>query len=174
MSEIGFEPLTGQLRIAGTSYSLQIGLINGKWAVRLIKGKDIIRVFIYNNKHVKGDFPNQDIIVNWVLRTVIIPNINPHQIKKTVQFLLEQAIENKDLKRIKVPVKEAIEKKLKEVPASKLKVIKKFGWVKEEELPESNNVVKSESECLRMYKCPWCDFKILHCPKCGKNLMETT
>lgn len=174
MSEIGFEPLTGQLRIAGTSYSLQIGLINGKWAVRLIKGKDIIRVFIYNNKHIEGDFPNQDVIIQWVLRTVVIPNINPFQIKKTVQFLLKQAKDNKDVKKVKAPGKEAREIKLKEVPASKLKVIKKYGWVKEKELAELNKAINPESDCLRLYKCPCCDFKILHCPKCGKKLMETS
>lgn len=174
ISEIGFEPLTGLLGIAGTSYNLQIGLINGKWAVRLIKGKTIIEVLIYNDRDLVGDFPNQDVIINWVLKTVVIPNISPLYIKRTVQFLLKQAKDNKDIKKIKAPIKEAMEIKLKEVPVSKLKVIKKYGWVKEEELPESNKVVKPESDCLKMYKCPCCDFKILHCPKCGKNLMESS
>lgn len=172
MPEIGFEPRTGQLRIPGTSYSIQIGKINGKWAIRLMKGTTVVDVLIYKDDDLEGDFPSQDVVTNWVLRTVVIPNINPHQIKKTVQFLLGQAIENKDLKRIKVPVKEAMEKKLKEVPASQLKDIKNYGWVKEKELSESNNVLKKESESIKFYKCQCCDFEIIHCPKCGKKLMK--
>jgi len=174
MPEIGFEPRTGQLGIPGTSYSVQVGKINGKWAIKLIKGKTVVDVLVYDDKDLEGDLPNQDVIINWVLRTVVIPNINPHQIKRTVQFLLEQVKENKDLKRIKVPVKEAMEKKLKEVPASQLKAIKNYGWVKEKQFTESNNAIKKESECRKCFKCPDCDFEIFYCPKCGKKLISVS
>jgi len=131
MVQVDYEPLTGQLGIAGTSYRLQIGLINGKWSIRLLKGKSIIDVFICKDEDIEGDFPNQDKIINWVLRTIVIPNINPHHIRKTVQILLKQAKDNKNKKKIKAPVKEAMEIKLKEAPISKLKEIKTYGWVKE-------------------------------------------
>ena len=41
-------------------------------------------------------FPNQNLIVGWVLRTVAIPNINPHLIMKTVQEMTKQVRENID------------------------------------------------------------------------------
>jgi hypothetical protein len=34
--------------------------------------------------------------VGWVLRTVAIPNINPHQIMKTIQTLAKQAITKRE------------------------------------------------------------------------------
>lgn len=131
MSEKDFEPLTSQLGIAGTSYRLQLGLINEKWASRLMKGKDtIIDSYIYDN--VEGFTPNGNRIVSWVLKTVAIPNINPHQIMKTTQFLLRQARENKDKKKVIIPIQEAKEAQLEKVPESELKRPRTQGWVKEE------------------------------------------
>jgi len=131
MSEKDFEPLTSQLGIAGTSYRLQLGLINEKWASRLMKGKDtIIDSYIYDN--VEGITPNGNRIVSWVLKTVAIPNINPHQIMKTTQFLLRQARENKDKKKVIIPIQEAKEAQLEKVPESELKRPRTQGWVKEE------------------------------------------
>lgn len=131
MSEKDFEPLTSQLGIAGTSYRLQLGLINEKWASRLMKGKDtIIDSYIYDN--VEGITPNGNRIVSWVIKTVAIPNINPHQIMKTTQFLLRQARENKDKKKVIIPIQEAKEAQLEKVPESELKRPRTQGWVKEE------------------------------------------
>lgn len=134
MSEKNFEPLTSQLGIAGTSYRLQLGMINEKWASRLMKGKDtIIDSYIYDN--VDQDIPNGNHIVSWVLKTVAIPNINPHQIMKTTQFLLRQAKENKDKKKVIAPIQEIKEVQLEKVPESELKRVKAQGWVKEH-IPE--------------------------------------
>ncbi len=131
MSEKDFEPLTSQLGIAGTSYRLQLGLINEKWASRLMKGKNtIIDSYIYED--VEGDTPNGNRIVSWVLKTVAIPNINPHQIMKTAQFILRQARENKDKKKVIVPIQEAKKVHLEKVPESELKRPKAQGWIKEE------------------------------------------
>ncbi|MHA2339492.1 MAG: hypothetical protein ACXACX_19475 [Candidatus Hodarchaeales archaeon] len=94
ISEIGFEPLTSQLGIAGTSYDLQIGLINGKWASCLLKRREVINSDVYKDDDIEEGLPRQDAIVGWVLRTVVIPNINPHQVKKTIQTLLIQAKNN--------------------------------------------------------------------------------
>lgn len=130
MSEKDFEPLTSQLGIAGTSYRLQLGLINEKWASRLMKGRDsIIDSYIYDN--VEGITPNGNRIVSWVLKTVAIPNINPHQIMKTTQFLLRQARENKDKKKVIIPIQEVKEAQLEKVPESELKRPRTQGWVKE-------------------------------------------
>lgn len=130
MSEKDFEPLTSQLGIAGTSYRLQLGLINEKWASRLMKGRDsIIDSYIYDN--VEGITPNGNRIVSWVLKTVAIPNINPHQIMKTTQFLLRQARENKDKKRVIIPIQEVKDAQLEKVPESELKRPRTQGWVKE-------------------------------------------
>jgi len=124
--------LTSQLGISGTSYRLQLGLINGKWASRLMKGKDILDSFVYKESEESGDFPNQNLIVGWVLRTVAIPNINPHQIMKTTQALVKQAVKRKDEKKVIAPVEAARRVELEKVPESKLKRPQTKGWVKQE------------------------------------------
>jgi len=80
-----------------------------------------------------GDFPNQNYVVGWVLRTVSIPNINPHQIMKTSQALIKQAIKNKQEKRHIAPVAETKKVELEKVPQSEIKgAFKGPGWVKQE------------------------------------------
>ena len=132
MTEQGFIPLTGQLGISGTSYRLQLGLINGKWASRLLKGKDVLDSYVYKEMEVEGEYPNQNFIVGWVLRTVAIPNINPHQIMKTTQALVKQAVEKKNEKKIVAPISETKEVELEKVPETELKRPQQKGWVKEE------------------------------------------
>ena len=128
--EQGFIPLTSQLGIPGTSFRLQLGLINGKWASRLLKGNNVIDSYVY--KDIEGDFPNQNLIVGWVLRTVAIPNMNPHQIMKTTQALVKQAIQKKEEKKVMVPVSETKEIELEKVPETELRRVKASGWVREE------------------------------------------
>ncbi|MFX0073632.1 MAG: hypothetical protein ACFFAO_21350, partial [Candidatus Hermodarchaeota archaeon] len=132
ITEQGFIPLTSQLGISGTSYRIQLGLINEKWASRIMKGKDVIDSYVYKETEVSGNFPNQNYIVGWVLRTVAIPNINPHQIMKTVQALVKQAVQRKDEKRVVAPVEEAKKVELERVPQSQIKRPQAKGWVKEE------------------------------------------
>ncbi|MFW9827571.1 MAG: hypothetical protein ACFFEY_08270 [Candidatus Thorarchaeota archaeon] len=139
MTERGFEPLTSQLGVPGTSYRLQLGLINEKWAVRMLKGKDVMDSYVFKDEDVQGDFPNQNIIVGWVLRTVAIPNINPHQIMKTTQALVKQALKNKEEKKVKAPILETQAIELERVPDRELKKPQVQGWVKQEE-------IKSEEE----------------------------
>jgi len=100
MSELGFEPLTSQLGIAGTSYRLQLGLINGKWACRLLKGKQVIACYIFKDTSIE-ELPNTNQIINWVLTKVPF-TLNPHQIWRTSQVLMKQATENKDKKKERV------------------------------------------------------------------------
>jgi hypothetical protein len=133
MAEKGFEPLSSQLGIPGTSYRIQLGLINGKFATRLLKGKSVIDSYVFKDEDIsESGIPNQNLIVGWVLRTVAIPNINPHQVMKTTQALVKQAIEKKEQKKIVAPISETSRVELEKVPESELKRPKVTGWVKEE------------------------------------------
>ena len=132
MTEIGFTPLSSQLGIPGTSYRLQLGLINEKWAIRMLKGKDVMDSYVFKDEDVQGDFPNQNIIVGWVLRTVAIPNINPHQVMKTTQALVKQAIQNREQRKVVAPISETKEVELETVPDRELKRPQAQGWVKAE------------------------------------------
>ena len=129
---LNFQPLTSQLGVPGTSYRLQLGLINGKWASRLLKGKEVIDSYVFKDEDVQGDIPNQNRIVSWVLMTVAIPNINPHQIMKTTQALVKQALQKKEERKVVAPISETKKVELERVPESELKRSKVTGWVKEE------------------------------------------
>ena len=132
MTEKGFSPLSGELGIPGTSYRLQLGLINEKWAVRLLKGKNVLDSYVFKDEDSSGGFPNQNLIVGYVLRTVAIPNINPHQVMKTTQALVKQAVKRKEERKVMAPVSETKEIALEKVPDSELRRPKTQGWVKEE------------------------------------------
>ena len=145
--------MSNQLGIAGTSYQVQLGLINDKWVSRLLKGKEVIASHIYKD----AKFPYQDEIVGWILKTIPIPNINSHQVIKTVQKLIIQAKQNKEQKKPVVPISEVQDIKLKRVPESELKRPKVQGWVKE------NEPIKHCSTCSE-------DSEWKFCPYCGKPL----
>ncbi|MBD3193938.1 MAG: hypothetical protein GF317_02710 [Candidatus Lokiarchaeota archaeon] len=132
MTEKGFAPLSSQLGIPGTSYRLQLGLINDKWASRILKGKNIIDSYVFKDEDVADGYPNQNLIVGWVLRTVAIPNINPHQVMKTTQALMKQARNNRDKQKVVAPVSETKEVELEKVPENELRRPKASGWVKED------------------------------------------
>ncbi len=151
MTEQGFIPLSSQLGIPGTSYRVQLGLINDKWASRLLKGNDIIDSFIYKDEDV-GDqgFPNQNMIVGWVLRTIAIPNINPHQIMKTTQVLVKQAREKKDQQKVVAPISETRDVELEKVPENELKRPKVQGWVKEEGMKTVDELEAERREAFQV------------------------
>jgi len=149
VSEKGFEPLSSQLGIAGTSYRIQLGLINGRWASRLLKGNNVIDSYVYKDEDVQGDYPNQNIIVGWVLRTVAIPNINPHQVMKTTQALVKQAVEKKEQKKVMAPISETKGVELEKVPESQLKRPKTTGWVKEEGIKTLQELEEEKREAFR-------------------------
>ncbi|MFX1239539.1 MAG: zinc ribbon domain-containing protein [Promethearchaeota archaeon] len=132
MAEKGFEPLTSQLGIAGTSYRIQLGLINDKWASRILKGREIIDSYVFKEEDTAGGLPNSNLIVGWVLRTIAIPNINPHQIMKTTQALVKQAIQKKEERKMVPAVSDTKEIELEKVPDNELKRPTTKGWVKEE------------------------------------------
>ncbi|MHA1985305.1 MAG: zinc ribbon domain-containing protein [Promethearchaeota archaeon] len=133
MTEKGFIPLTSELGIPGTSYRIQLGLINEKWASRLLKGRDVIESYVYKDEDTEGGFPNQNLIVGWVLRTVAIPNINPHQVMKTTQALVKQALRRKEERKAMVPISATKDVQLDKVPEDELKRPKVQGWVKNDD-----------------------------------------
>ncbi|MBN1803592.1 MAG: zinc ribbon domain-containing protein [Candidatus Lokiarchaeota archaeon] len=149
MAEKGFEPLTSQLGIAGTSYRIQLGLINEKWASRILKGRDIIDSYIFKEEDTVSGLPNSNLIVGWVLRTVAIPNINPHQIMKTTQALVKQAIQKKEERKMVPTVSESREIELEKVPENELKRPTTKGWVKEE---GSSGIQDSEEAKRRAFQ----------------------
>ena len=131
MTEKGFEPLTSQLGISGTSYRVQLGKINEKWSSRILKGQNVIDSYIYDDASIEENL-NSNLVVGWILRTIAIPNINPYTIMKTVQALAKQAVQNKDKQKVMAPLSETKDIELEKVPEKELKRPKASGWVKEE------------------------------------------
>ena len=151
MTEQGFIPLSSQLGIPGTSYRIQLGLINDKWASRLLKGNDIIDSYVYKDDDT-GDqgFPNQNMIVGWVLRTIAIPNINPHQIMKTTQVLVKQAKQKKEQQKVMAPVSETRDVELEKVPENELKRPKVQGWVKTDGMKSADELDTEKREAFQV------------------------
>jgi hypothetical protein len=151
MSDKGFEPLSSQLGIPGTSYRIQLGLINAKWASRLLKGNNVIDVYIYRDEDLSSSgFPNQNLIVGWVLRTVAIPNINPHQVMKTTQALVKQAMQKKDQKKVQPSLSGAKDVELEKVPESELKRPQVVGWVKEEGMKSVQELEEEKRQAFQV------------------------
>ena len=83
--------------LPGTSYKIQLVLIHDKWVMRLLKGNDTIDSYIFKEENMTvSGFPNENLIVGWVLRTVTLPNINPHEIMKLVHIMTKQMVRDKD------------------------------------------------------------------------------
>ena len=149
MTEKGFLPLSGELGIPGTSYRIQLGLINDKWASRLLKGKGVIDSYVYRDEDTTGGFPNQNLIVGWVLRTVAIPNINPHQVMKTTQALVKQAIKNREERKAMVPISDTKDVQLDKVPENELRRPKAQGWVKNEETKSQKELEEEKRQAFK-------------------------
>jgi len=94
MEEKRLDFITQKLKILGTSYSLQIGFLGDTWLSRIIKAENIIAEKKYED--IEEKFPNQNEIVNWVLYSIPIPNLNPHRIMKTIQTLAKEALKYKE------------------------------------------------------------------------------
>lgn len=91
-----FKPVTSQIDIPGTKFRIQFGLIDGKWASVLLRDKKVIDTYIYKEEDLSSSgFPNQNLIVGWVLRLVAIPDINPHGIIKLIQTMRKSLMDNR-------------------------------------------------------------------------------
>ncbi len=89
-----FVPLSSKFGLPGVSYQIQLGTVNGKWTLILLKGRDVITSQTYEG----SEFPNQNEIVAWILTSIVVPGINPHQVIKSIQVLVKQAMEKKEKK----------------------------------------------------------------------------
>lgn len=65
-------PISPKIGILGTSYFIQLGLINKKIAVRLYKGKYLIDSHLF--KEIKSTLSNE--LLRWLKKTLPIPNID--------------------------------------------------------------------------------------------------
>ncbi len=94
MGEKEFDFISQKLKVPGTSYSIQIGFLGDTWLSRIIKAENIIAEKKYDD--IKQKFPNQNEIVNWVLYSIAIPDLNPHRIMKTIQTVAKEALKYKE------------------------------------------------------------------------------
>jgi len=116
----------------------------------LLKGKGVIDSYVYKEDDMSpSGFPNQNLIVGWVLRTVAIPNINPHQIMKTTQALTKQAITRKEERKAVAPISDAKEVELEKVPESEKKRPAVTGWVKEEGMKSSQDLEDEKRQAFQ-------------------------
>ena len=116
----------------------------------MLKGKNVIDSHVFKDEDLSASgFPNQNLIVGWVLRTVAIPNINPHQIMKTTQALTKQAITKKEEKKAAAPISEAKEVELEKVPESEIKRPATTGWVKEEGMKSSQELEDEKRQAFQ-------------------------
>ncbi len=132
-----FQPLTPQLGIAGSSYQLQMGKVNGFWAIRLVKGSNVLASKVY--KENPDEIPLGNHLTGWALSVIAIPNINPYQIQKTIGFIRQKAMRAiEDQKHAKKTAGKAEVKSvtLDKVPENvQIKRPQASGWVKEDEQP---------------------------------------
>jgi len=116
----------------------------------LLRGKNVIDSYVFKDDDISASgFPNQNIIVGWVLRTVAIPNINPHQIMKTTQALTKQAITRKEERKAAASISEAKEVELEKVPESEKKRPAAAGWVKEEGMKSSQDLEDEKRQAFQ-------------------------
>lgn len=58
--------------------------------MRLLKGKDTIKYYLFKDEEIKAGYPNPNVIVGSIFRVVAIPNINPHQVMKTTHAIVKE------------------------------------------------------------------------------------
>ncbi|TFH29189.1 MAG: hypothetical protein E4G98_04275 [Promethearchaeota archaeon] len=147
-NDSNFQPYTPQLGIVGSSYQLQMGKVNKFWAVRLVKGKDVLASKVFKDQPDPEELPLNNQITGWILSVLAIPNLNTYQIQKTVGFIRQKAqtvMEDQELKRQSGGKDESRDAKLEKVPDDvQVKRPQVQGWVKEEPTqvaPVSDEVV---------------------------------
>ena len=83
-----------QFGLPGVSYRIQLGTVNGKWTLILLKGRGVIASQTYKG----SEFPNRNELINWIISSIGNPNFDSYHIKKTVETMVDQAInKNKQL-----------------------------------------------------------------------------
>lgn len=134
-----FIPYTTELGIPGSSYRLSMGIVNNKWAVRLTKGDEVLDSNVFQDSDL-SKIPNSDDITRWVLMVLTIPNLNPHQIMKTVGFVRQQAKRNYDEKgKVKITKEEAASVSLEKPPENRITRPSSLGEVKDDGVVDENS-----------------------------------
>lgn len=135
-----FQPYTPQLGIAGSSYQLQMGKVNNYWAIRLVKGRDVLASKVFKDVPDPEELPLGNQITGWILSVLAIPNLNTYQIQKTVGFIRQKAQrtqEEQALKRQSGGKDEVKEAKLEKIADNvQVKRPQSQGWIKEEKSEE--------------------------------------
>ncbi len=79
-----FVPYSSPLGIPGSSYSAQLGKIGEQWALRLVKGREVLEQGLFNEL-------NGNKFIAFIIQNVAIPMINPYQISQSVKALIKMA-----------------------------------------------------------------------------------
>ncbi len=79
-----FVPYSSPMPIPGSSYSAQVGKVDERWALRLVKGKEVLDMGLFEDL-------NGNKMIAYIISTVAIPMINPYQISQSVKALIKQA-----------------------------------------------------------------------------------
>jgi RNA polymerase subunit RPABC4/transcription elongation factor Spt4 len=79
-----FVPYSSPMPIPGSSYSAQVGKVDEKWALRLVKGRDVLDTGYFSEL-------NGNQIIAFIIQSLAIPMINPYQISQSVKALIKQA-----------------------------------------------------------------------------------
>jgi hypothetical protein len=140
-----FIPLSAQLGIAGSSYMLQMGKVSNFWAIRLVKGPDVLDSKVF--KDTGQEMPNANVLTGWVLSVLTIPNINTYQIQKTIGFIRQQSLRTLDEQQAKKKEQgkaESASVSLETVADRDIKRPKPVGWVKDEQPVQEQKTISAE------------------------------
>ena len=124
-----------------------MGKVNRFWAIRLVKGKNVLASKVY--KENPDVLPLGNHLTGWALSVIAIPNINPYQIQKTIGFIRQKAMRAiEDQKHAKKTAGKAESKSvtLDKVPENvQIKRPQASGWVKEDEQPSKGKTSELSS-----------------------------
>ncbi|HUX99277.1 MAG TPA: zinc ribbon domain-containing protein [Candidatus Deferrimicrobium sp.] len=79
-----FVPYSSPMGIPGSSYMAQVGKVGDLWALRLVKGREVLEMGTF-------DELNGNKMIAFIIQNVAIPMINPYQISQSVKALIRQA-----------------------------------------------------------------------------------
>ncbi|MBD3196351.1 MAG: hypothetical protein GF317_14935 [Candidatus Lokiarchaeota archaeon] len=95
MSDEDLELKTEIGRIEGTSYSIQLCFnTQKKWLIKLFKGKKLMGTNFFDVS--KELTPNQNEMVNWIIKAVPIIDMNPRKVMNSLRILMKEALKKKE------------------------------------------------------------------------------
>jgi len=165
-----FVPYSSPMPIPGSSYSAQVGKVEDKWALRLVKGRDVLDTGYFEEL-------NGNQIIAYIIQTLAIPMINPYQISQSVKALITQAERGPVSARAAAASSEAVpagSDEMGAVPTVPSGIMAPTGNA----CPRCRRPIQSNfyfcpycSQALRSYQCVACHKEIrldyVMCPYCG-------